>query len=199
MSAVPSAVRDSVVHRSLADLFAADPGRAERYVVHAGDLRIDYSKHPIDDGLLGALVAWAESAGVAQRRDAMFAGEQINVTEDRAVLHTALRAPAGASVVVDGHDVVPDVHAVLDAMAAFADRVRADERITDVVNIGIGGSDLGPAMAAQALAVVRASPAADPLRVERRRRRHRHDAAGASTRRRRCSSSRRRRSPRSRR
>ena len=151
MSAVPPAVRDSVVHRSLADLFAADPDRASRYVVHAGDLRIDYSKHPIDDGLLGALVAWAGSAGVAQRRDAMFAGERINVTEDRAVLHTALRAPAGASVVVDGHDVVPDVHEVLDAMAVFADRVRADERITDVVNIGIGGSDLGPAMAAQAL------------------------------------------------
>jgi glucose-6-phosphate isomerase len=151
MSAVPPAVRDSVVRRSLADLFAADPGRADRYVVHAGELRIDFSKHPIDDALLAELVAWARSAGVAERRDAMFAGEHINVTEDRAVLHTALRAPAGVSVVVDGHDVVPDVHEVLDAMALYADRVRADERITDVVNIGIGGSDLGPAMAAQAL------------------------------------------------
>ncbi len=151
MSAVPDAVRELVVRRSLAELFADDPERADRYVVHAGDLRIDYSKHPVDDALLAALVAWAESAGVPERRDAMFAGEHINVTEDRAVLHTALRAPATASIMVDGHDVVPDVHAVLHAMAAFAEHVRADDRITDVVNIGIGGSDLGPAVAAQAL------------------------------------------------
>jgi glucose-6-phosphate isomerase len=151
MSAVPDDVRDRVVASTLADLFAADPGRAERYVVEAGDLRIDYSKHPVDDALLTALVAWADAAGVAARRDAMFAGAHINVTEDRAVLHTALRLPRDASLVVDGHDVVPDVHEVLDAMARFADRIRADERITDVVNIGIGGSDLGPAMAARAL------------------------------------------------
>jgi glucose-6-phosphate isomerase len=151
MTAVPDAVRDRVVSATLAELFAADPGRAERYVVDAGDLRIDYSKHPLDDGLLAALVDWATAAGVVTRRDAMFSGAHINVTEDRAVLHTALRLPAGAELVVDGQDVVADVHAVLDSMAAFADRIRADERITDVVNIGIGGSDLGPAMAAQAL------------------------------------------------
>ncbi|MFP5487874.1 MAG: glucose-6-phosphate isomerase, partial [Acidimicrobiia bacterium] len=117
-----------------------------------GDLRIDYSKQPITDDLLADLVGRARAAGVEQRRDAMFAGERINVTEDRAVLHVALRAPRGVVIEVDGEDVVPEVHAVLDAMAAFAERVRADERITDVVNIGIGGSDLGPAMAAQALA-----------------------------------------------
>ena len=136
----------------LADLFASDPGRADRYVVDAADLRIDYSKHPITDELLAELLDRARAAGVEQRRDAMFAGEHINVTEDRAVLHTALRAPRDAVVEVDGENVVPAVHEVLDAMSTFAERVRADDRITDVVNIGIGGSDLGPAMAAQALA-----------------------------------------------
>ena len=152
MSAVPSAVRDAVVTKRLADLFAADPERAARYVVEAGDLRIDYSKHPIDETLMAALLDWADAARVTERRDAMFRGERINVTEDRPVLHVALRAPRDAVIEVDGHDVVPDVHAVLDAMAAFADRIRADDRITDIVNIGIGGSDLGPAMAARALA-----------------------------------------------
>ena len=135
----------------LSELFADDPGRAERYVVEAGDLRIDYSKQPLNDDVLADLLERARTAGVESRRDAMFAGEHINVTEDRAVLHTALRAPRDAVVEVDGENVVPDVHAVLDAMSAFAERVRADDRITDVVNIGIGGSDLGPAMAAQAL------------------------------------------------
>jgi glucose-6-phosphate isomerase len=152
MSAIPPAVRDGVVTIRLADLFAADPDRARRYVVEAGDLRIDYSKHPIDDGLMEALLDWAGTARVAERRDAMFRGERINVTEDRPVLHVALRAPRSTVIEVDGHDVVPDVHAVLDAMASFVDRVRADTRITDIVNIGIGGSDLGPAMAARALA-----------------------------------------------
>jgi glucose-6-phosphate isomerase len=142
----------AALHTSLAELFARDPGRAQRYVITAGDLRIDYSKQPVDDSLLSALVNAAAGAGVLARRDAMFAGEHINVTEDRAVLHTALRAPRGASVMADGVDVVPDVHAVLDAMAVFADRIRDDESITDVVNIGIGGSDLGPSMAAVALA-----------------------------------------------
>jgi glucose-6-phosphate isomerase len=152
MRAIPASVRDAVVERSLAQLFEHDPGRSDRYVVHAADLRIDYSKHPIDDALLAALVGWADSAGVEARRQAMFSGGHINVTEDRAVLHTALRAPRSASIVVDGRDVVPDVHEVLDAMSVFADRIRADERITDVVNVGIGGSDLGPAMASRALA-----------------------------------------------
>ena len=137
---------------TIADLFASDPDRAERYVVTAGDLRIDYSKQPLTDTVLADLLDRARAAGVEERRDAMFAGERINVTEDRAVLHTALRAPRGSVVEVDGEDVVPSVHAVLDAMAAFSERIRANERITDIVNIGIGGSDLGPAMAAQALA-----------------------------------------------
>ena len=137
---------------SLSDLFASDPGRADRYLVTAGDLRIDYSKQPVTDELLADLLARARSAGVEERRDAMFAGEHINVTEDRAVLHVALRAPRDAVIELDGENVVPEVHAVIDAMAAFAAHVRDDDRITDVVNIGIGGSDLGPAMAAQALA-----------------------------------------------
>ena len=132
-------------------LFADDPGRAERYVVEVGDLRIDYSKHRIDDAVLAGLVALAERSGVEARRDAMFAGEHVNVTEDRAVMHVALRAPSDSVITVDGANVVPDVHEVLDAMSAFADRVRADDRITHVVNIGIGGSDLGPAMAYRAL------------------------------------------------
>ncbi len=135
----------------LSTLFADDPGRSARYVVHVGDLRIDYSKQPIDDGILDALLTLAGQRGVEERRDAMFAGEHINVTEDRAVMHVALRAPASVEMLVDGVDVVPEVHAVLDQMAAFADRIRADDRITHVVNIGIGGSDLGPAMATRAL------------------------------------------------
>ena len=152
MSTIPTSVSGSIVERTLAELFEVDPERADRYVVEAGALRIDYSKQPIDDRLVAALVRWADDAGVATRRDAMFAGEHINVTEDRAVLHTALRAPAGAVVMADGENVVPGVHEVLDAMATFAERIRDDERITDIVNIGIGGSDLGPAMVAQALA-----------------------------------------------
>ncbi|MEL6890862.1 MAG: glucose-6-phosphate isomerase [Actinomycetota bacterium] len=135
----------------LRDLFDQDPGRAQRYVTVAGDLRIDWSKHLVDDELLEALISVAQSAGVEARRDAMFAGEHVNVTEDRAVGHVALRMPAGSSFTIDGRDVVGDVRSVIDSMAAFASRVRADGRITHVVNIGIGGSDLGPAMAYQAL------------------------------------------------
>lgn len=140
---------------SLRRLFEVDPERAERYVISAADLRIDHSKHQIDDGLLLALVDVARAAGVEQRRDAMFAGERINVTEDRPALHTALRTPPGRSVVVDGVDVVPEVHAVLASMASFAEEVRGDPEFTDVVNIGIGGSDLGPAMATRALEAYR--------------------------------------------
>ncbi len=132
-------------------LFASDPSRADRYLVTVGGLRIDYSKHRIDDVVLGALIDAARRSGVEARRDAMFAGEHINVTEDRAVGHVALRVPAGGEFLVDGRNVVPDVHEVLDRMAAFADRVRADDRITHVVNLGIGGSDLGPAMVYRAL------------------------------------------------
>ncbi len=135
----------------LRTLFDGDPGRAERYVLDVADLRIDYSKHRVDDMVLAALLDLAERSGVEARRDAMFAGEHVNVTEDRAVMHVALRAPAGSVMMVDGADVIPGVHDVLAQMGAFADRVRADDRITHVVNIGIGGSDLGPAMAYRAL------------------------------------------------
>ena len=146
-----SALADLSRPAHLRDLFAADPDRARRFVVEVADLRIDYSKQRVDDAVLAGLIDLAVAAGVEARRDAMFAGEHINVTEDRAVMHVALRAPTGTAMVVDGVDVVPDVHAVLDQMAMFAERVRADERITHIVNIGIGGSDLGPAMAYRAL------------------------------------------------
>ena len=191
--------RDCLPERpTLADLFADDPGRAERYVVTAGDLRIDYSKQPIDDTVLADLLERAAAAGVVARRDAMFAGEHINVTEDRAVMHTALRAPRSAAILVDGADVVPDVHEVLDAMGVFANRIRVDERITDVVNIGIGGSDLGPAMAAQALAAsaILGSPATSSPTSTVPTCTTRCSECGPN---RRCSSSRRRRSARSRR
>jgi glucose-6-phosphate isomerase len=142
----------------LRELFATDPGRAERYVVRVGDLRIDYSKHLITDETLALLRELAAATDVFGLRDAMFDGERINTTEDRAVLHTALRAPANAVIEVDGENVVPEVHAVLDQMSGFAGRVRSGEwtghtgkRIKNVVNIGIGGSDLGPAMAYEAL------------------------------------------------
>jgi glucose-6-phosphate isomerase len=139
--------------------FADDPGRVERLTFQAADLHVDLSKSFLDDDVLAALLALADEVGVARRRDAMFAGEHINVTEDRAVLHTALRLPADATLEVDGQDVVADVHEVLARVYAFADQVRTGswtgvtgERIRTVVNIGIGGSDLGPVMAYEALA-----------------------------------------------
>jgi glucose-6-phosphate isomerase len=146
-----SALADLPRPAHLRRLFADDPGRAERYVIEVADLRIDWSKHLVDDTVLAALVELAARSGVEARRDAMFAGERVNVTEDRAVMHVALRAPTGSVMTVDGEDVVPDVHDVLDRMSAFAERIRSDDRITHVVNIGIGGSDLGPAMAYRAL------------------------------------------------
>ena len=143
---------------SLRELFAADPARAERYVLRVGDLRIDYSKHLVNDETLALLRELAAATDVFGLRDAMFRGERINVTEDRAVLHTALRAPRDAVIEVDGENVVPKVHAVLDKMADFAGRVRSGawtghtgKLIRNVVNIGIGGSDLGPVMAYEAL------------------------------------------------
>jgi glucose-6-phosphate isomerase len=149
-----AALRD--VH--LRELFAEDPERGERMTLTVGDLHADWSKHRVTDETMRLLVAVAAAAGLRRMIDAMFAGEHINVTEDRAVLHVALRAPRGESIVVDGVDVVPAVHAVLDRMAAFSDRVRGGEwtgftgrPVRNVVNIGIGGSDLGPAMAYQAL------------------------------------------------
>ena len=139
--------------------FDEDAGRVGRLTFTAGDLHVDLSKALVDEPVLTALLALAEEVGVAERRDAMFRGDHINVTEDRAVLHTALRAPADASLEVDGQNVVADVHDVLRRVYDFADRVRSGawtgatgERIRTVVNIGIGGSDLGPVMAYEALA-----------------------------------------------
>jgi glucose-6-phosphate isomerase len=142
----------------LRDLFAADPGRGEALTCEAGDLYLDWSKNRVTAETVRLLVALAERAGLRERIAAMFAGERINVTEDRAVLHVALRAPEGSSILVDGHDVVPEVHAVLARMRGFAEEVRSGRwlghtgrPIRNVVNLGIGGSDLGPAMAYEAL------------------------------------------------
>jgi glucose-6-phosphate isomerase len=139
--------------------FAADPKRFERFSAEDDGLLFDWSKCAVDEETMRLLSDLALAAGVPQRRDAMFSGEKINITEGRAVLHTALRAPRGAELLLDGEDVIADVHAVLDAMAAFSDAVRSGKaagatgrKITDIVNIGIGGSDLGPAMATLALA-----------------------------------------------
>ena len=142
----------------LRGLFKQDPKRGERLTAEAAGLYLDYSKNRVTDETLGLLLRLAEESGLRARIDAMFGGEKINVTEKRAVLHTALRAPRGASIMVDGEDVVPQVHAVLDKMSAFAERIRSGawkghtgKPIRNVVNIGIGGSDLGPVMAYEAL------------------------------------------------
>jgi glucose-6-phosphate isomerase len=142
----------------LRQLFADDPGRGERLTAEASGLYLDYSKNRVTDETLRLLVQLAEESGVAERRDAMFRGERINVSENRSVLHVALRMPKGSSLVVDGVDVVAEVHDVLDRMADFARRVRSGEwkghtgkPIKNVINVGIGGSDLGPVMAYEAL------------------------------------------------
>src|SRR5262249_54017214 len=147
-------VGDALLH----DLFAADPTRGDRLTAEAAGLYLDYSKHRITDETLALLLRLAEESGLQERIEAMFRGDHVNVTEDRAVLHTALRLPRAASLVVDGQDVVAAVHEVLDRMSVFADRVREGDwrghtgsRIAAVVNIGIGGSDLGPVMAYEAL------------------------------------------------
>ena len=149
---------DEISGRHLRELFAGDPGRGERLTAEAAGLYLDYSKNRVTDETMRLLVALAEESGVAERRDAMFRGEHINVSEDRAVLHVALRMPADQRLVVDGADVVQQVHEVLGRMAEFATRVRSGEwkghtgrSITNVVNVGIGGSDLGPVMAYEAL------------------------------------------------
>ena len=153
-----AAHRDVIAATDLRRLFATDPGRGQRMTLTAAGVHLDYSKHRVTDETLGLLVALAGQAGVRARIDAMFTGQKINATERRAVLHVALRAPRGTVIRVDGEDVVPGVHAVLDAMSAFSDKVRRGEwlghtgrRIVNVVNIGIGGSDLGPVMALEAL------------------------------------------------
>ena len=149
---------EDVKGKHLRDLFATDPGRADRLTAEAAGIFLDYSKNRVTDETLRLLVELAQQAGVVERRDAMFAGERINVTENRSVLHVALRMPRDHSLVVDGVDVVAEVHAVLDRMAAFSEAVRSGEwksytgrPIRNVVNIGIGGSDLGPVMAYRAL------------------------------------------------
>ncbi|MEU3689026.1 glucose-6-phosphate isomerase [Streptomyces narbonensis] len=150
--------REQLGDTHLRELFAADPARGTDHTLRVGDLHLDYSKHLVTDETLTLLRELAAATGVAELRDAMFRGEKINTTEDRAVLHTALRAPRGAVIEVDGENVVPGVHAVLDKMAAFSDKVRAGEwtghtgkPVKNIVNIGIGGSDLGPAMAYEVL------------------------------------------------
>ncbi|MFI1468532.1 glucose-6-phosphate isomerase [Streptomyces wuyuanensis] len=150
--------REQMADTHLRELFAADPERGSRYTLEAGDLHLDYSKHRVTDETLALLRDLAAATGVAELRDAMFRGEKINITEDRAVLHIALRAPRDAVIEVDGENVVPAVHAVLDRMSAFSERIRSGRwtghtgrPIKNVVNIGIGGSDLGPAMAYEAL------------------------------------------------
>ena len=142
----------------LRDLFAGDPERNKRFTLEALGLYFDYSKNRITPETMDLLLELAEQSGLRERIDAMFAGEKINITENRAVLHVALRAPKGEQIFVDGVDVVPEVHAVLDKMAGFADQIRSGDwkghtgkRIRNVINIGIGGSDLGPVMAYEAL------------------------------------------------
>ncbi|BCL31447.1 glucose-6-phosphate isomerase [Streptomyces aurantiacus] len=150
--------RKELAETQLRELFDRNPGRGTAYTLRVGDLHVDYSKHLVTDRTLRLLRELAAATDVFGLRDALFGGEKINTTEDRAVLHTALRAPRDAVVEVDGENVVPAVHAVLDKMSGFAERVRSGEwtghtgrRIKNVVNIGIGGSDLGPAMAYEAL------------------------------------------------
>ncbi|HEY6566872.1 MAG TPA: glucose-6-phosphate isomerase [Actinomycetota bacterium] len=144
--------------RHLRDLFAEDPGRGERLAAEGAGLYLDYSKHRITDETVALLMRLADESGLRERIDAMFRGDHINVSEDRAVLHVALRMPRDVTLIVDGADVVQQVHQVLDRMSAFTDRVRSGEwtghtgkPIRNVVNIGIGGSDLGPVMAYEAL------------------------------------------------
>ena len=144
--------------RHLRDLFEDDPERAEKFTVEAVGINFDYSKNRITEKTLGLLLELAEESGLRERIDAMFRGDKINITENRAVLHVALRAPKDATIVVDGKNVVPEVHAVLDKMSNFSNRVRSGswtghtgKRIRNVINVGIGGSDLGPVMAYEAL------------------------------------------------
>jgi glucose-6-phosphate isomerase len=146
----------SKVH--LRKLFADDPKRGERLTLEAAGIFLDYSKHRINDQTIKLLLQLADESRLRERIDAMFSGEKINITENRAVLHVALRAPKGSSIIVDGENVVPGVHAVLDKMSSFCDRVRSGawkghtgKRIRNIINIGIGGSDLGPVMAYEAL------------------------------------------------
>ena len=149
---------DEICHFDLRFLFDQDPQRGEKYVIDAEGLYLDYSKNHGTDETVHLLIELAKARNLRQQIDAMFSGEKINTTEKRAVLHVALRSPRNAIIKVDGHNVIPDVHEVLDKMSDFAERVRSGawtgytgKRIKNVVNIGIGGSDLGPVMAYEAL------------------------------------------------
>src|SRR5277367_29792 len=149
---------ENIREAHLRSLFAADPKRGERFAVEALGIYLDYSKNRVTGETMELLLALTDECGLRERIEAMFRGDKINITENRAVLHVALRAPRDASILVDGKNVVPDVHAVLDKMSAFCNRIRSGEwkghtgkRIKNVVNIGIGGSDLGPVMAYEAL------------------------------------------------
>lgn len=153
-----AAHKQSIESLNLREVFAADPDRGRRLALDAVGVYFDYSKHLVTEETLSLLAALATDCGVEAHRDKMFAGEKINITENRAVLHTALRTPKSKSVFVDGKDVIPEVHEVLDRMSAFSEKVRSGEwkgftgkRIRNVVNVGIGGSDLGPVMAYEAL------------------------------------------------
>ncbi|HYB49959.1 MAG TPA: glucose-6-phosphate isomerase [Burkholderiaceae bacterium] len=153
-----AAHQEAIAKLHLRELFAKDPGRGERMVIEAAGLTLDYSKNLLTDETIGLLVALAAHSGLRERIDAMFHGDRINTTENRAALHVALRAPRNASIRVDGENVMPHVYAVLDKMAEFSGRVRngtwtgySGKRIRNVINIGIGGSDLGPVMAYEAL------------------------------------------------
>ena len=149
---------ETIRPRALQELFAGDPSRGTRMTAEADGIFLDYSKNRVTDETLRLLVELAQESGLRERTEAMFTGEKINITEDRAVLHVALRAPKSEKIFVDGVDVVPEVHAVLDKMAAFSEKVRTGawkghtgKRIRNVINVGIGGSDLGPVMAYEAL------------------------------------------------
>lgn len=152
------ALREKFGETHLRDLFLKEPDRFERYSIDAGGIFLDFSKNYVTDEIRSALIRLAQKAGVAERRDEMFSGAQINVTEGRAVLHTALRASPDKTIELNGHNIIPDIHAVLSAMSGFSEKIRSGElrshsgqEFTDVVNIGIGGSDLGPVMVTRAL------------------------------------------------
>ena len=195
-------LRDGVLARMARADFADDPDRFKQFSVTLDDLLFDYSKQRIDAPVLAALVELAKVCGVEAKREAMFAGEKINITERRAVLHTALRNFSGKPVLVDGQDVMPEVIDTREKMLHFAADVREGrvrgalgQPMTDVINIGIGGSDLGPAMAARALSPYAPPQAAQPLRLQCRWGGHRRHPARVSIRRGRFSSSRPRPSP----
>ena len=175
-----AAHQTEIADRHLRELFAEDVTRGERLRAEAVGLYLDYSKNRVTDETLRLLIELAEQSDLEHRRDMMFSGERINVSEDRSVLHVALRMPKGTSLIVDGIDVVTEVHEVLDRMAAFAETVRSGQwkghsgkAIRNIVNIGIGGSDLGPVMAYEALRHYTDSRSHLPLRVECRRHRFR--------------------------